>query len=620
MGLRRARSRAPDPEDRNHPRPAGPSTRKVRTMSDITLSSGVRQNLLSLQSTSQLLATTQEDLATGKKVNSAADNPTSYFTSQSLNNRANDLSSLLDSIGQAQQTIATADGGITSLTHLVQSAKALATQAQQSTLGAVTYTPVTGTTAIAADTTRATSTATVAAAVGAPTVASVQSTASVDAPAIGNLSANDQLTFQLGSGAAFTATFTAAAGNGTTTFHTAADLTTDLNANFGAAATSVTAAFTIGGSGLAHAQSGAVTDFTTTANTQGDALTITDAAGHNASFYYVASGANAAYGTFSSAANLASAITNAASNVHANITSATAPGGDIQISSNSSLTFGGALGGALGLSGTVNANYNATLAGVTGNLTVAVGGDQTHTVTFGTGNGQVSTKAELTTAFAGFSDITAGFNAGGDIQLTPTSGSTVTVGGTEATATSLGLSLGTTSPGGTVVTANATRSTLQSHYNALRTQINQLSSDSSYNGINLLGGDSLKVTFNETGTSSLTIQGVNFSSTGLGLSTVSGTGFQDNNNINTTIGSLDTALTTLRSTAASFGSNLSTVQTRQDFTKDLINTLQTGSDNLVLADTNQEGANLLALQTRQQLSITSLSLAPQSDQAILKIL
>src|ERR1700722_2649872 len=633
MGLRRARSRAPDPEDRNHPRPAGPSTRKVRTMSDITLSSGVRQNLLSLQSTSQLLATTQEDLATGKKVNSAADNPTSYFTSQSLNNRANDLSSLLDSIGQAQQTIATADGGITSLTHLVQSAKALATQAQQSTLGAVTYTPVTGTTAIAADTTRATSTATVAAAVGAPTVASVQSTASVDAPAIGNLSANDQLTFQLGSGAAFTATFTAAAGNGTTTFHTAADLTTDLNANFGAAATSVTAAggitltasdvtdaFTIGGSGLAHAQSGAVTDFTTTANTQGDALTITDAAGHNASFYYVASGANAAYGTFSSAANLASAITNAASNVHANITSATAPGGDIQINSNSSLTFGGAIGTQLGLSGTVNGNYNATLAGVTGNLTVQVGGDQTHTVTFGTGNGQVSTKAELTTAFAGFSDITAGFNAGGDIQLTPTSGSTVTVGGTPSTVTSLGLSLGTTSPVGTVVTANATRSTLQSQYNDLLTQINQLSSDSSYNGINLLGGDSLKVTFNETGTSSLTIQGVNFSSTGLGLSTVSGTGFQDNNNINTTIGSLDTALTTLRSTAASFGSNLSTVQTRQDFTKDLINTLQTGSDNLVLADTNQEGANLLALQTRQQLSITSLSLASQADQAILKIL
>src|SRR6202162_4493006 len=122
-------------------------------MSDITLSAGVRQNLLSLQSTASLLSTTQEDLATGKKVNSAADNPTSFFTSQSLNNRANDLSSLLDSIGQAQQTINQAETGITSLTNLVQSAKSLATQASQAATGTVNYTAITGTQAIAADTT-----------------------------------------------------------------------------------------------------------------------------------------------------------------------------------------------------------------------------------------------------------------------------------------------------------------------------------------------------------------------------------------------------------------------------------------------------------------------------------
>ena len=74
-------------------------------MSDITLSSGVRQNLLSLQQTATLLNTTQAHLATGKKVNSAFDNPSSFFTSQSLSNRASDLSSLLDQIGQAQQTL-----------------------------------------------------------------------------------------------------------------------------------------------------------------------------------------------------------------------------------------------------------------------------------------------------------------------------------------------------------------------------------------------------------------------------------------------------------------------------------------------------------------------------------
>ncbi len=82
---------------------------------------------------------------------------------------------------------------------------------------------------------------------------------------------------------------------------------------------------------------------------------------------------------------------------------------------------------------------------------------------------------------------------------------------------------------------------------------------------------------------------------------------------------LDTALSTLRTQASKFGSNLSTVQTRQDFTKNLINTLQTGADNLVLADTNEEGANLLALQTRQQLSTTALSLSAQADQAVLRL-
>jgi flagellin len=112
---------------------------------------------------------------------------------------------------------------------------------------------------------------------------------------------------------------------------------------------------------------------------------------------------------------------------------------------------------------------------------------------------------------------------------------------------------------------------------------------------------------------------VTFDSAGLGLSAATGTYFQDNTNVDTSITSLDTALTTLRTQAAKFGSNLTTVQVRQDFTKNLINTLQTGSDQLVLADTNEEGANLLALQTRQQLSTTSLSLASQADQAVLRL-
>jgi flagellin-like hook-associated protein FlgL len=160
---------------------------------------------------------------------------------------------------------------------------------------------------------------------------------------------------------------------------------------------------------------------------------------------------------------------------------------------------------------------------------------------------------------------------------------------------------------------------LQNDFNNVLDQIDALAKDASYNGINLLNGDDLKVTFNEKGTSSLTIKGVNFQSTSLGLNKLNGKQFQDNIQIDSTISSIDISLTSLRTQSSKFGANLTTVQTRQDFTKNMINTLQTGSDNLVLADTNEEGANMLALQTRQQLSTTALSLANQASQAVLRL-
>src|SRR5271155_3195307 len=100
-------------------------------MSDITLTAGIRQNLLSLQKTSADLTTTQEALATGDAVNSAADNPSAYFTSQNLTNSANSLSALLDQIGQGQQTIDAATNGLTGLTSLLQQALSTVQQAQQ---------------------------------------------------------------------------------------------------------------------------------------------------------------------------------------------------------------------------------------------------------------------------------------------------------------------------------------------------------------------------------------------------------------------------------------------------------------------------------------------------------
>ena len=101
-------------------------------MSEISLTASMRSNLLSLQNTQSLMDMTQERLSTGKKVNSAIDNPSSYYTAQSLNNRANDLSSLLDSMGQAVQTIKAADEAITSITSFAEQAKAVASSALDS--------------------------------------------------------------------------------------------------------------------------------------------------------------------------------------------------------------------------------------------------------------------------------------------------------------------------------------------------------------------------------------------------------------------------------------------------------------------------------------------------------
>jgi len=104
-------------------------------MSGIVLSASVRQNLLSLQNTAELLSTTQNRLASGKKVNTALDNPTNFFTAQGLDNRASDINNLLDGIGNGVQVLQAANTGITSLQKLVDTAKSIANQVLQTTVG-----------------------------------------------------------------------------------------------------------------------------------------------------------------------------------------------------------------------------------------------------------------------------------------------------------------------------------------------------------------------------------------------------------------------------------------------------------------------------------------------------
>ncbi|MBI1273644.1 MAG: flagellin [Alphaproteobacteria bacterium] len=164
----------------------------------------------------------------------------------------------------------------------------------------------------------------------------------------------------------------------------------------------------------------------------------------------------------------------------------------------------------------------------------------------------------------------------------------------------------------------ATRSAYATQFNDLRTQIDALVNDAVFNGTNLLDSDDLTVNFNEDNSSTLTVSGVDASTTGLSIAAAT-SNFSTDNSINTAASALSTALATLRTFASSFGNAVSVIQTRQDFTDSLINSLQTASDNLILADLNEEGANLQALQARQQLGVVALGISGQQSQAILRL-
>jgi flagellin-like hook-associated protein FlgL len=387
-------------------------------MSGIVLSASVRQNLLSLQSTADLLATTQGRLSSGKKVNSALDNPTNFFTAQGLDNRASDINNLLDGIGNGVQVLQAANTGLTSLQKLVDTAKSIASQVLQTTTG---YSPKSTVTSVAA-------------LGGTPT----------------NLV--DGVTIKAGDVLAIAAT-----GGGT--------------------ATSIT------------------------------------------------------------------------------------------FTANESL-----------------AQLNTALAA--NNLTASLDSANKLVIT--------------TTNDAASSTI-------GAVTYTPTGGGTVTFGAVAAPVADSA--------------SQTIRASLVAQYNNIITQITTTAQDASFNGINLLNGDNLKLTFNETGKSTLNIAGVTYNAAGLGLSPlVPGTDFLDNSSANATIAKISAASSALRTEASSLGSNLSVVQIRQDFSKNLINVLQTGSANLTVADTNEEAANSQALSTRQSIAVSALSLANQSQQSVLQLL
>lgn len=172
--------------------------------------------------------------------------------------------------------------------------------------------------------------------------------------------------------------------------------------------------------------------------------------------------------------------------------------------------------------------------------------------------------------------------------------------------------------------STSTVATLETQFDEIRTQIDNMANDSSYKGINLLhgaGDNTLEVKFDEDGESKLTLTGFTGTTTGLSISSAAdwAGATVDTDKIDASITELDNAMTTLRTQSKGLASNLNIITARQDFTSNMINTLEDGAANLTLADMNEEGANMLMLQTRQALGTTSLSLASQAAQSVLRL-
>jgi flagellin-like hook-associated protein FlgL len=164
------------------------------------------------------------------------------------------------------------------------------------------------------------------------------------------------------------------------------------------------------------------------------------------------------------------------------------------------------------------------------------------------------------------------------------------------------------------------RGSFSTQYAVLMTQINTLASDSGYRGTNLLTGATMTVTFNESASSTLQVKGFTATNIGLSISTPgSNWSAAGDGDITLSQANLATATTELRNQAKNLANNLNIITSRQNFTDSMIATLQTGSDNLTLADMNEEGANMLMLQTRQSLGTTALSLSSQAAQSVLRL-
>ncbi|MFC3691708.1 hypothetical protein [Chenggangzhangella methanolivorans] len=526
-------------------------------MADVVLNSAVRSNLRTLQSTTELLNQTEERLATGKKVNSALDNPASYFTANALDRRSSDLSSLLDSVANSIKTLEAADNGIRAITEIVEGLKATARAALQSPLAVSEKAAVTS--GDLGD--GATSKNLLGGAVqNSPTSGQVSFTFG---SATTLTDAADTLTFNIAvdGGAATPITIdqaaVQAAGNGDNVIDSPAELRQILGAKLGPNVS-------VGGAGNA---------VTISSNTAGASSSI-------AITGYTETDTN----------NNTTDGTGLGNQTNTGLAATTTPsvldGKSLVVKDkngqNVSVIFGSAMGQVDSIE-ELNKFFddNNVLLDATFDI-------NTHSLKISADN----SIANSTPLDIGGSVVGAGKPFTNSAFSAPVLD--------EAAALK--------------------RANFADDFNDSMKEINNLAKDANYNGVNLLMGDDLDVIFNEDGSSKLEVKGVTFDADGIGLAAISDSQFYDSGSIQEVLDRLDGAFQTIEAQSSKFGSQLQIVQTREVFTKDMIGTLDDGAHILTAADTNEEAANLATLQTRQQLIVSSLSISTQQESAVLQLL
>jgi len=582
--------------------------------SDVVLTAALRNNLLSLQSTQSQIDVTQFRLATGRKINSALDGPQAFFASQALNNRASDLTRLLDGIGQSIQVIKAADNGVTALTKLVEQADSIAANAKDALAQGQAEAKATGdkdlsgindlTTLSGIDNTTDTYTLVFSAtdsdgdsidigsfggAVASTATITIAALDSIDdlINAINDLHASDQATAPLAQGEqVFEASLdekgnlsikTLNGGDFRLEFVTANDTDTS---NLGLANAlgfgSVAQLAADDGSGNNNVE------FTALADVALRSFALYDNSGTQPE---IAQASALLTDLEDEDANALTANVDATADRYViSINGGTQQFIDLFDGNNavSIQSFVDQINGNDSLNTLIKASYDDT----TGELTIRALDGSVQSIEIGVEDAV---------------DVNFGFG----VTDNPTVGTGLTGQAGEQDIESIRLA-----------SAAADLAALENDYNRLRDQIDALVQDTGYRGTNLLNGNDLQTFFNENRSSSLTTKGVTFTASGLGIDEAD---FARSETVDQALDQVRDALTLVRNFGGTLANDLSIIQTRETFTKDLVNTLQEGSDKLTIADQNEEGAKLLALQTRQQLGVTSLALASQSQQSVLRL-